>query len=98
MLKKAIILAIFLYTFTQRVDAQRIFVPLLGGGVAEVGMNNPGAGPNGAPIPCLPMQPLGPLQGGLYGTPSNPGPIAPMAPMTPMQPMTPGRGYGFTFQ
>ena len=78
--------------------AQRLFVPLLGGGVAEVGMGSPGA--SVAPVPCMPMQPLAPLQGGLYGTPANPGPIAPMMPMAPMPmcPIAPGNGYGFQFQ
>jgi hypothetical protein len=93
MLKKAIILAIFLNTLNQHAYAQRLFIPLLGGGVAEVGMNSQ---------PCMPMPAMSPmpaLQGGLYGTPSNPGPVAPLAPMpcVPMQPVYVQGGSGFVY-
>jgi hypothetical protein len=81
-MKKVILVLGVLLTSSMPAHAQRMYMPLLGGGVAEVGMSSQ---------PCMPMPAMSPmpaLQGGLYGTPSRPGPVAPMAPLAPM-PCTP---------
>ena len=77
-MKRGMILAIFLYMLMQPAHAQRIFVPLSGGGVAEMGTAQ------ASPIPV--MQPMN------YPTPL-PGPsFSQMA--RPMMPCTPVGGYG----
>jgi hypothetical protein len=76
-MKNIAILLIFLIAFAQRVEAQRIFVPLLGGGYAEMGQGT------------VQQSPIMPLQPVAYPTPL-PGPrFSPMEPIVPMQPCTP---------
>ena len=86
--KYMMILFVFLITFPQHVDAQKLFLPLLGGGYAEMGSNAPA--PTVAPM--TPMAPIQPSRGGLYGG-SNYGPIQPMQPMQPINPTFSG-GFG----
>lgn len=87
-MKNVMILTVFLVMFPQYVDAQKLFVPLLGGGFVEMG---------GAPTPVpimTPMAPLQPIHDGFYnGNPS--GPIMPMQPMQPLMPVSPMNGGGF---